>query len=695
MVDLNLNSLQVSEDGRISFSGLGSGIDFEAAVDGIIAAKRVPIDRLEAKIETNQSKLTALQIVRSLTVGLQESLQSLHGAVSFDQSTDLFAAKQAFASASREDGGGASSPANLMGVAVTSNAASGTHTIELLQTARAHRIGSASFNGLDSDIGTARGQAAESISGDIEIAGATIPVLATDTLPDLVDRINNANSGDDATGVSASIVSTSETEHFLVLTADETGQTIGTDIALNDPNSILEDLGVLTSGGASFANELQSAQKARFHADGLLDGANYSSVAQADSVTALGEAGTLTFNDTSGALIGTLVYSATDTMDDIAAAIAGDGTLSAAGISASVSADGTGSTLQISGSSSFNIEDSSGLISALGVAKDDLVIERSSNTVSDLFDGVTLTLFQAEVGTTISVDVERDLSNVKTGIANFITSYNELRQELNFQLNVDPTSGAPDEDAVLFGNSALEEMDRRLEAIVGGGADGVSSAFSVLAQIGIDFIANGDLEDPTLRDTLELNEEQLDEALLNNLDDVQKLFQFDFAASDPRVVLLGFDGNSTHSAAGYTMDIDYDEGGGAINSLTMSDGAATADGNTITIDSGGAKGLRLFYSGDTDLSGVTLDFTVGVGAKLFFDIGEILEADGGVIASEADSLTGQNELAEERTVSMLDRLERERESVLNKFIRMEAALASMNQTLAQVRQITEAMFQDR
>ena len=43
----------------------------------------------------------------------------------------------------------------------------------------------------------------------------------------------------------------------------------------------------------------------------------------------------------------------------------------------------------------------------------------------------------------------------------------------------------------------------------------------------------------------------------------------------------------------------------------------------------------------------------------------------------------------------MDRLERERESVLNKFIRIEAVLASMNQTLAQVQQITEAMFQDR
>ena len=80
---------------------------------------------------------------------------------------------------------------------------------------------------------------------------------------------------------------------------------------------------------------------------------------------------------------------------------------------------------------------------------------------------------------------------------------------------------------------------------------------------------------------------------------------------------------------------------------------------------------------------------------MFFDLGEILEADGGVIASEADSLTGQNELAEERTVSMLDRLERERTTVLNKFIRIQAALASMKQTLAQVQQITEAMFHER
>ena len=102
-----------------------------------------------------------------------------------------------------------------------------------------------------------------------------------------------------------------------------------------------------------------------------------------------------------------------------------------AGVTATVVTDADGSTLQISGTSAFNISDSSTLLDDIGVAKDPLVIERNSNTVSDLFDGVTLSLFQAEAGTTISIDVEQDLSAAKTGIVNFVNAYNALRQELN------------------------------------------------------------------------------------------------------------------------------------------------------------------------------------------------------------------------------------------------------------------------
>ena len=694
MVDLNLNSLQINDDGRISFSGLGSGIDFEAAVDGIIAAKRVPIDRLEAKIETNQAQIDDLIVTRTLTTALQESLQDLHGAVTFDQSGSIFASKQAFASASRTDGGTPSDPANILGVSVTSSANAGNHTVEVLQTARAHRVGSGSFLSTSDDLGTARGLAANSISGDIEIAGVTIAVLSTDSLTDLADRINAANSGDNATGVSASIVSTADTENYLVLTVDQTGQTLGTDITLNDPDSILEQLGVLAAGG-DFANELQTAQKAQIHADGLLDGKNYSSEPQEFSAVPLGVAGALSFTDTTGAAIGAFAYLATDSMDDIADAINNEPDLVNAGISATVVTDADGSTLTINGTDAFNISDSSTLLDTLGIERDPLIIERDSNTISDLFDGVTLTLFQAEEGTTINIDIERDLTAVKTGIVGFVDAYNNLRQELNRQLNVDPVTGEPGEDSNLFGSPALEEIDRRLEFIIGSGADGADDAYSVLAQIGIDFVANGELEDQTLRDTLSINEETLDSALLNNPDSVQELFEFSFSSSDPRVVLLDFDGATSYKSGGYTLDIDYDEAGSTINSVTLDDGTGTANGQSIDIDSGGAQGLKLFYSGNSDLSGVSLNYSVGVGAKLFFDLGDIVDDTDGLIAAEIDSLTEQNEVAEERTTAMLDRLERERESQLNKFIRMETALASMNQVLEQLRQMTEAMFQDR
>ncbi len=694
MVELNVSNLSIGADGRVSFSGLGSGIDFEAAVDGIIAAKRVPIDRLEAKVETNKAKIDGLIVTRTLTTAVKESLKDLHGAITFDDSGSIFAAKQAFASASRTDGAAPSSPANILGVSVTASADAGNHTIEVLQNARAHRVGSGTFNSTTTDLGTARGLAANSITGTIEIAGVNISVLATDSLRDVRDRINAANTGDSASGVTAAIVSTSPTESVLVLTVDDTGKTLGTDISLSDPDGVLESLGVLTAGGA-FADELQAARKALLHADGLLDSTSQTSAAQSNSVVALGLAGTLSFANSSGVAIGDITYAVSDSLADVAAAIAGDATLAAAGITATIISGADGDTLQVTGSSGFNISDSGDFATTVGLAKDKLIIERDSNTISDLFGGVTLTLFQAEVGTTINIDIERDLTAVKTGIVTFVDAYNALRQELNRQLNVDPTTGAASKDSNLFGNSALEEIDRRLEAIIGAGADGVSSRFSVLAQIGVDFVKNGDLTDATLRDTLDINEEALDAALLNNPTDVRKLFEFSYSSSDPRLVLLDFNGATSHANGGYTLDIDYDEVNSKLNGVTLNDGTGIVNGQNIAIDTGGAKGLKLFYSGNSDLTGVTLDFSVGIGAKLFFDIDEILDETGGLIASEIDNLTELNTVSETRTTAMLERLDRERASQLNKFIRMESALASMKQVLEQITQITDAMFQKR
>src|SRR5690606_34298559 len=122
------------------------------------------------------------------------------------------------------------------------------------------------------------------------------------------------------------------------------------------------------------------------------------------------------------------------------------------------------------------------------VTKQPLLIERDSNTISDLFAGVTLSLYQAEPGTTVTIDVDRNLTQAKEAIGGFVDAYNSVRSLLNLHLDTDPATGKPREDATLFGSTALADIETRLARIVGSGAQGTSTAFSVLAQIGIGFI---------------------------------------------------------------------------------------------------------------------------------------------------------------------------------------------------------------
>lgn len=592
-METNLNSLTVSSTGRVSFSGLSSGIDFEEAVDSIIAAKRIPVDRLETRITDNETKIGAYQEFRTTLNGLKNSLQNLYGAVSADKSKDIFEAKEAFASTSRTDGATKSAPTDLVGITVTNRAGVGSHTIEVVQTAASHRVGSGTLTSRSDDLGTALGLGANSISGQIEIGGRQIDVLSTDSLQDLADRINNANTGSSASGVSASIVQISSNQFVLNLKADQPGQTLGTDISLTDTDGILQSLGVV-DGGGSFTNELQAARKAQFYADGILDGSGQP-----------------------------------------------------------------------------------------------LLIERDSNTIDDLFSGMTINLFKAEPGTTIQVDVERNLTQVKSAITGFVESYNEVRTFLNFHLDTDPTTGKPKEDAVLFGSRTLADVESRLGQLLGEGAAGADEAFKVLAQIGIDFVDNAGLDDPDLANTLEIDSAKLDESLLNNLNDVKKLFGFNFSSSDPRVVLLGFDGSTGHSETGYQLSVTHD--GSSLTGASTNDGTASVNGKQITVDSGGAKGLKLLYTGNADTN-AQIDFSVGLGAQMFFELNDILDSKTGTVEGEIQGLTTNNERAQSRVDETLVRLELQRTSLLQRFISMETNLQSMNRILDSIGQMSDAML---
>ena len=146
MEAVNLNNLTVDDSGRVIFSGVSSGIDVQGIVGDIIAAKRIPIDTIETRIDANAEQITALGDLRALLTSLRQSLSTLRGAITLGGAGDVFSAKQVFATTSRTDGTAPSAAGNLVGVSTTNAAAAGSHTIEVLRTAAAHKVASSTFS---------------------------------------------------------------------------------------------------------------------------------------------------------------------------------------------------------------------------------------------------------------------------------------------------------------------------------------------------------------------------------------------------------------------------------------------------------------------------------------------------------------------------------------------------------------------
>lgn len=62
---------------------------------------------------------------------------------------------------------------------------------------------------------------------------------------------------------------------------------------------------------------------------------------------------------------------------------------------------------------------------------DGVTVSRSSNEFSDLVDGLSISLYDAEPGTKIKIDVEQDLNQAKTAIVGFVDAYNAVQSFIN------------------------------------------------------------------------------------------------------------------------------------------------------------------------------------------------------------------------------------------------------------------------
>lgn len=571
MSSMNLNNIYVGENGRIQLSGGSSNIDFVKTVDQMIAARRIPADNLEKRVEKNDEKLVALKELQTLIGTLKDSMANLYGATSFDKSKNIFESKQIFASS---DGTNA---ASLMGVTASNAATTGSYSFQIDQIASNHKLSSnTQAVAAGADITGLTGTGEFTVTGGT--GSASVTVSAGDTLQDIRDKINNVK---DSTGVQASVVKVSATESTIIFTSTEEGVANRMSFS-DDTGSVLQNLGVLSDATT-------------------IDAAN-------------------------------------------------------------VIDDGNDAVIQLDG----------------------IAVTRGSNEFSDLIDGLTVSLYDAEPGTKITIGIEQDLNQAKTAILDFVDAFNAVQTFVNEKTFVDNTTGKASEDAILLGDPSVKSIEATLQRIAGSFAQGVTDRvgeddYSVLAEIGIDFVGYGTNADQSLDKTLQIDETALNSALLNNPNEVMELFLFRAQSNNSDLSMTSFNGN-TNAA---TYDFNIDSSAGVINSVTYDvtiNGVTTA-GNTATIDGSSittADGMRLFYGGDkTAADTATVTTSKGIGSQFYFELDSILDEQNGTLTQAISDIETQNTSYEDGITRIDDRLARQREVLMDKFIAMESALARM------------------
>ncbi|MFO1069668.1 MAG: flagellar filament capping protein FliD [Geminicoccaceae bacterium] len=314
---------------------------------------------------------------------------------------------------------------------------------------------------------------------------------------------------------------------------------------------------------------------------------------------------------------------------------------------------------------------------------DGVAIERTSNRVTDAVAGLTVDLYRAEPGTTVTVEIGRALGGVKEQLGKVVDAVNALRDFVARQNTVDEDGKVAD-DAVLFGDTTLRGIADRIGRILSGRVDGLApGAAASVGALGIRYDGQG---------RLGLDETVLDGKLLGALDEVRGVLEFRFAASSPDLQL--FARGPALGDTAFTVAITDADADGVPESASIDGVAVDIDGTTLVGRDGTAyAGLELIWSGRGSTS-IGATATRGIAEQLHAALEPVLDESDGSLAVAADSLVTQNRALAAEVERIDARVADFRARLVQRFAAMETAMSMAQALLQQVRTTTDAMFAD-
>lgn len=289
------------------------------------------------------------------------------------------------------------------------------------------------------------------------------------------------------------------------------------------------------------------------------------------------------------------------------------------------------------------------------VRVDDLEVTRSSNEISDIITGTTLYLYQATPpGTSITLEVDANVNNVKTAILQLVEAYNAYRDFAVKQ----QTLPSRTYDPPLFGDGTMRSVNASI-----GDALATAIGSESMSLLGLTY---------DNQNKLVLEEDKLDNILLTNLSAVQNLLSFGMTTSNTNIQLLA---RGSSLPPDFTLDIETDVNGvltgATVNGQT---GLFTVSGSRLVGAAGTAyEGISLVYTGNSPAA-VDLSFKTGIAEKLF-NAANGATSGSGSLTLLINNLSSQSTEMTKRSDNIRSQAEAYRTTISMRYARYQAAIA--------------------
>lgn len=296
---------------------------------------------------------------------------------------------------------------------------------------------------------------------------------------------------------------------------------------------------------------------------------------------------------------------------------------------------------------------------------DGMSISKASNTVSDVIQGVTLTL-KTVTSASNTLSVGTDTDTIQASVQSFVDAYNALNTSMRNLTKF--VSAGSSSNGALLGDSTARNIMVKLKSMLSASSP-TATTYKTLSDIGVSMGSDG---------SLSLDSSKLQKAVTTNVSDVAKLFSPSATSTDPQVTFI----SSKDDTASGTYAVNITQlGGNGVNAIgTINGVTANTTGSVLTGVTGNPSyGLQLSVTGTATGSRGTVTFSKGLAGELSSLLDDWLDTEG-ALTTKTDGISSSIKDLNKKADDISARLPAIEARYRAQYAKLDALLSSLQST---------------